>query len=180
MEDFDQQLNKFSPTAKLFGLISNIPQEQLIKLLKQLLGEVFNKNLFRMVLELSEEQQRMLLQRLEGMKMEDGKIDRRGYQRKPCLISVNYTFDGRDHKGFILDISSFGVFIETRNSFPIGHEISMTFTVPNSQIPFQLTGEIVWSGLHGIGVKFKYLTQFQLEMIQSFSEKMEEVYDIIS
>ena len=180
MEDFDQQLNKYSPIARLFGLISNTPQEQLIKILKQLLGETFNKNLFRMILELSDDQQRMLLQRLEGMKLEDGKIDRRGNLRKPCLVSVAYTFEGRSHKSFILDISAFGVFIETRETFPVGQEINMTFTVPSSQIPFQLTGEIVWRGLHGIGVKFKYLTQFQLEMIRSFSEKMEDVYDIIS
>jgi hypothetical protein len=47
-------------------------------------------------------------------------------------------------------------------------------------VPFQLTGEIVWSGSQGIGVKFRYLTQFQLQVIQSFSEKMEEIYEIIS
>ena len=180
MEEFDRQLHKYSSTARLFGLACNTPQEQLIKMIKQLLGERFTKNLFKMILEMSDDQQRQLLQRLEGMKLEDGQIDRRGNTRKPCLIGLSYSVDGRQYKSFILDISAFGVFVETRDSFAVGKEVSMKFTLPNNKLPYQLTGEIVWSGTHGIGVRFKYLTQYQLEMIRSFSEKLEDVYEIVS
>lgn len=180
MENFEQQLHKYSAIARLFGLVSNTPQEQLINLIKQLLGESFTKNLFRMILEMPDDQQRLLLQRLEGLELEDGKIDRRGNRRKPCLIGVTYTLQDQEYKSFILDISAFGVFIETREFFPVGQEVNMSFTISNNQVPFQLTGKIVWSGMQGIGVKFKFLTQFQLEMIQSFSEKMDDVYEIVS
>ena len=180
MEEFDQQLHKYSSTARLFGLACNTPQEQLIRMIKQRLGERFTRNLFKMILEMNEDQQRQLLQRLEGMKLADGQIDRRDNTRKPCLIGVNYSVDGRQHKSFILDISAFGVFIETRDLIDVGKEVSLNFTLPNNKVPFQLTGDIVWSGSHGIGVRFKYLTQYQLEMIRSFSEKLEDVYEIIS
>ena len=180
MEEFDQQLHKYSATARLFGLACNTPQEQLVKMVKQLLGERFTKNLFKMILEMNDDQQRQLLQRLEGMRLQDGQIDRRSHMRKSCLIGVSYSVDSRHHKSFILDISAFGVFIETRDLLPVGKEVNMNFTLPNIKTPYQLTGEIVWSGMHGIGVRFKYLTQRQLEEIRSFSEKLEDVYEIVS
>ena len=125
MENFEQQLHKYSAIARLFRLVSNTPQEQLINLLKQLLGESFTKNLFRMILEMPEDQQRLLLQRLEGLELEDGKIDRRGNARKPCLIGVTYTVQDHEYKSFILDISAFGVFIETRDFLPVGQEVNI-------------------------------------------------------
>ena len=180
MSDFDQQLQRYSTIARLFGLISSTPQEHLIKLLKQLLGETFTRHLFKMILEMSDDQQRLLLQKLEGMRLDDGKIEKRGHARKPCLISVTYSVKEREYRSFILDVSAFGVFIETKDDFPAGQELRMAFTVPGHQIPFQLTGEIVWHGIQGIGVKFRYLTQHQLQVIQSFSERMEEIYEIVS
>jgi Tfp pilus assembly protein PilZ len=72
------------------------------------------------------------------------------------------------------------VFIETKNQFLSGQEIQMNFTVPTHQMPFKLTGQIVWSGTQGIGVKFKRLTRQQLEVIRASSEKMADVYEIIS
>ena len=45
-----------------------------------------------------------------GLELEDGKIDRRGNTRKPCLIGVTYTVQDHEYKSFILDISAFGVF----------------------------------------------------------------------
>jgi len=180
MNDFDQQLQKYSAIARLFGLISNTSQEHFIKQIKLLLGERFTKSLFKMVLEMSDDQQRMLLQRLETLEFNNGRIDRRGHARKSCLISVIYTVGEREYQSFILDISTFGVFIETREPFPVDHEINMTITLPNCHIPFDLSGKIVWSGLQGIGVKFSHLTEHQVKTIQSFSEKMEEVYEIVS
>jgi Tfp pilus assembly protein PilZ len=180
MDDVDQQLRTYSTIARLFSLIGNTPQEQLLHVLKQLLGDSFTKRLFRMILELSDDQQRLLLQRLEGMRLEDGKIEKRGHARKACLISVAYAVGNRDYQSFILDISAFGVFIENRSFLSVGQEIQMRFTIPDNPVPFQLSGEIVWSGIQGIGVKFKYLTPHQLDIIRSFAEKMDDIYEIIS
>jgi Tfp pilus assembly protein PilZ len=180
MIDNDQQLYRFSATARLLGLLSSLTEEQFISLLQRTVGDGFVQHLFKMVLQLPDDQQRALLKELEGKMLENGKVDRRGYPRKPCLISVTYTVQDRRYKGFILDISAFGVFIETKDFFSVGQETAMQFSIPTHPRSFELTGEIVWSGTQGFGVKFTYLTQKQLRIIKAFSEKMEEVYEIIS
>jgi len=43
-----------------------------------------------------------------------------------------------------------------------------------------VTGEIVWSSQNGIGIKFSRLSPHQTEVIKSFSENLEEVYEITS
>jgi Tfp pilus assembly protein PilZ len=172
--------NKYTTTARLFKLVSNISEEQLLILLKELLKESFTAHLFRLIIEMSDEQQLMLIKKLEETPARSSSLDKRSHLRKPCLISVDYIVENRKFKSFMLDISTFGVFIETKNLFPVGKEIIMTFTLSNYQKPFKLTGEIVWSGSQGIGAKFKYLNQHQFDIIKSYSEKMDEVYEINS
>ena len=180
MAAFDQPTSKLRAMARLFRMIGNLSEEELLVLLKQLLGDNFTVQMFKLILELNENQRHILLQKLEAMASEQPDFEKRGHSRKPCLISVDYTVQNRDYRSFILDMSAFGVFIETKNLFPPGLEIKMIFTVPSQQNPFKLTGQIVWSGTQGIGVAFKYLTRPQMEVIKTFSEKMAEVYEIIS
>lgn len=180
MKAVEREANKYSAIAHLFGRIGNVSEEQLLTLLKQLLGDNFATHMFKLILEMSEDQRDILLEKLEGMSLDNGNIERRGHSRKPCLMSVDYTINKRKYRSFILDISAFGIFIETKNLFPTGQEMKMSFTVPTHPTPFKLTGEIVWCGTQGIGVKFKYLTRLQLGIIKEFSEKMAEVYEIIS
>ena len=175
-----REVNKYSAIAHLFGRIGNVSEEKLLTLLKQLLGDNFAIHMFKLILEMTQDQRDILLEKLERMTLDNGNIERRGHSRKPCLMSVDYTIKNRKYRSFILDISAFGIFIETKNLFPTGQQIQMSFTVPTHQTPFKLAGEIVWCGTQGIGVKFKYLTRFQLNIIKDFSEKMAEVYEIVS
>lgn len=180
MAAFDQRTNKRHAIARLFEMIGDISEEELLLHLKQLLGDSFTIHMFKLIFELNEDQRKILLQKLETMVSEHPDFEKRGHSRKPCLVNVDYTVQNRNYRSFILDMSAFGVFIETKNLFLPGQEIKMTFTVPTQQIPFKLTGHIVWSGTQGIGVKFKYLTRHQMDVIKAFSEKMAEVYEIIS
>ncbi len=180
MAVFDSQINKTHAIARLFGMIGNISEDQLLMHLKQLLGDNFTIHMFKLIFELNEDQRNILQEKLEVMTSEKYEFEKRGYLRKPCLISVDYTVQNREYRSFILDISAFGVFIETKSYFIPGQDIKMTFTVPTQQTPFKLNGQIVWSGIQGIGVKFKYLTRHQLDVIKDFSEKMAEVYEIVS
>ena len=180
MTAIGREVNKYSAIAHLFGRIGNVSEEKLLTLLKQLLGDNFAIHMFKLILEMTQEQRDILLEKLERMSVDNGNIERRGHSRKPCLMSVDYTIKNRKYRSFILDISAFGIFIETKNLFPTGQQIQMSFTVPTHQTPFKLAGEIVWCGTQGIGVKFKYLTRFQLNIIKDFSEKMAEVYEIVS
>jgi len=180
MIEFEQEPQRYSTIARLFALVSRTPQEQLMRLLKQLLGDQFTKKVFQMILELGDDQQRALLQRLEGMEMEDGRIDKREFTRKACLIGVNYSCQGKEYNSYILDIGAFGVFIETPEPLPLDSEIAMRFVLPGRLRPFKLQGQVVWSGKQGIGVRFADLPRSQLEAIQAFAEKMDEVYEIVT
>ena len=172
--------NKYKTIAHLFKLVSNISEEQLLILLKELLKDHFTTYLFRLIIEMSDDQQLMLIKQLEQTSAKSGNLDKRSHLRKPCLVSVDYIVGKRKFKSFMLDISTFGAFIETKTLFPVGKEIIMTFTLSTYQKPFKLTGEIIWSGSQGIGAKFKYLNRHQFDIIKSYSEKMDEVYEISS
>ena len=176
----EKESNKYTTTARLFKLISNISEEQLLILLKELLKDRFTAHLLGLIIEMPDKQQLMLIKQLEEASVKSGNLDKRNHLRKPCLINVDYIVGNRKFKSFMLDISTFGVFIETKNPFPVGKEIIMTFTLSNYQKPFKLTGEIIWSGSQGIGAKFKYLNRRQFDIIKSYSEKMDEVYEINS
>ncbi|MCP4374401.1 MAG: PilZ domain-containing protein [Deltaproteobacteria bacterium] len=172
--------NKYTTTARLFKLVNNISEEQLLILLKDLLKDHFTAHLFRLIIEMPDDQQLMLIKQLEETSAKSSNLDKRSQLRKPCLISVDYIVGKRKFKSFMLDINTFGVFIETKTFFPVGKEIIMTFTLNNDQKPFRLAGEIIWSGTQGIGAKFKYLNRHQFDIIKSFSEKMDDVYEINS
>ena len=108
------------------------------------------------------------------------KIEKRGDNRRTCLISADYILGKETFSGYILDISAFGVFIETSEPFPTGRKLSVSFSLPNHQKVFNLKGQIVWSGSQGIGVKFDYLSPRHKEILKAFAEQTEEIFEIIS
>lgn len=171
---------KYNVIARLFELMNNISEDRLLLILKDLLQDNFTTQIFKLVIDMTDEQQMLLLEALGKKAPTTDSKDRRGHSRKPCLIPLDYKVNGRTFKGYILDISAFGVFIETSDYFFCGQEILMTFSVPNYQKSLKLAGEIVWSSQQGIGVKFTHLTQHQLDAIKFFSENQEAVYEINS
>lgn len=77
---------------------------------------------------------------------------RRQYVRKPCLMAVDYTADGRVYKGFITNVSANGVFIEALKTVPVGRNITMTFSSSSHEKPIKTSGRIVRTVPQGIGV----------------------------
>ena len=70
--------------------------------------------------------------------------------------------------------SGTGVFIETNESFPVGQELLMTFSFPDRDDSFKISGEISRTTPQGIGVKFKYQSQILKDVIEDFVAKMKE------
>ncbi len=100
------------------------------------------------------------------------KEEKRGDERIPCLISVDYSTKDRVYRDFIQDLSNGGVFIESIDAFSLGQEVAMTFSLPNSQSHFKIAGEVVRNEKKGIGVKFtKKLSQYQEQIIKRSIEK---------
>ncbi len=123
--------------------------------------------LFALIIDMSKDEQRNLLKELEERISKKGKrID----ARKPFFMVVDYASIDHTYKDFIQNISSGGVFIETRTTFSIGQEVSLTFPLPSHQKHIKISGEIVRTDAKGIGVKFKMADQDQETFIKSLLE----------
>ena len=123
---------------------------------------------------------RFLEKRFKRIRSGSKKTERRGESRRPCLIPVDYLLKGKIFKSYILDISAYGVFIETDTTFESGLEIRLTFSLPDQKNPFNLNGEIVWSGSQGFGVKFNYMSKHHMDIVKNFAEQTQRIYEIIS
>ena len=112
---------------------------------------------------LTDAQQQALLSILEDWQPSQ----RRKHARQSWVASVDYATEDRAFKDFTKNISTGGIFIETRTPFSIGQQITLTFSPSNSKEPIKITGQIVWTGSLGIGVKFKKPNQ-DLEALIKF------------
>ncbi len=81
--------------------------------------------------------------------------ERRRQSREACAVLVDYTLKEQVYKDFMLNISRGGAMIATSRPFLLGEEVKLAFPDPVSKEHFRITGEIVWQGPQGIGVKFK-------------------------
>lgn len=151
-----QEPNKKTIRNQILKLVDRMPKEMQVKLLKFL--------------------QTKLPRRIRGNLV----IEKRADFRRDCLVSLEYRIDGRAFEGFILDISAFGVFIESDEPFPVGKQVQLSFALPGYPKHLNLVGEIVWSGTQGFGVKFNALARSQMKMIRTFSEQQASVYTIVS
>ena len=61
------------------------------------------------------------------------------------------------YKSKIKNISLSGAFIQSRNAFPVGLEISQSFFFPNFEIPIQSKSKVVWTSPNGFGIKFNII-----------------------
>lgn len=134
------------------------------------LADSVKERLFRLIEQMSEDQQLSLLDKLEksGFK--------RKHPRKPCIITVHYAIQDRVYKNYIQDISKGGVFIETSETFFIGQKVTMTFSMDNFSKPFMLGGRIVRSIPGGIGVEFDSMTPDQEADLQKLIDSMGDVW----
>lgn len=123
--------------------------------------------LFGIINSMSDDEQKKLLEDLNKRQIK--KI--RKNERKECLITVNYTVKGRAYQNYIQDISTEGVFIETREKFSVNDDIFLTISYSSELIPFKIAGEVVRINSKGVGVRFKKLSQVQEEVIKSIIKK---------
>jgi Tfp pilus assembly protein PilZ len=158
---------------KLAETIKNLPEDQQLILLKQLLKGNLTSTLFRLIGTMSDAQQSTLLEQLQelplkSVSLEETEIALRGHTRKSCMLSIDYTVEDRNFEGFMLDISPAGAFIETAEPFTAGQPIHLSFSLPNSPGRLNIKGEILWKGMLGMGVKFSDITPKQIDLISAF------------
>ena len=174
----DPQLGKYDVTARLFSIISQMPRDQQLILLKQLVGDDVVTHLFKLIVEMSEEQQIILMDQMGDMphidtpvktlSLDESGATMREEPRRTCLINTNYEILDRKYRSYILDISVGGVFIEAEKNFAVGQPITLLFSIPQNDTPFTLRGRVAWSGRQGFGVKFDSVTPHQDRAIRTF------------
>ena len=96
---------------------------------------------------------------------------KRAHERKPFPATVDYSNGSGSYREFIKDISSGGVYIETRRPHSVGERISMTFLLPEYEKRVKIQGVIARVDEQGIGVRFE-TTQVQKEIIESFVDRV--------
>lgn len=181
MLNSEPQAGKYAITARLLGLIHNLPKDQQVILLKQLVGQRVTQHLFKLIVEMSEDQQLLLLDQLGSpveteppertLSLEGTEPSMRENPRRPCLINADCRIQGNSFRSYILDISIGGVFIETSERVPVGETILLNFTLPAFSRPVALPGKIAWSGPQGFGVKFGVMPPPEGRAIKDYVDK---------
>jgi Tfp pilus assembly protein PilZ len=176
----DSQNGRYTVTARLFNIINELSNEKQFILYKQLVKDHINAELFKLIIDMSEDEKVQLLEQLGAVSYEDEFLRTvnldddesfmRENPRRICLIAVKCEIEDRSFKSYIIDISKVGAFIESNDLFAVGQKIIMAFNLPNHPDPFQLNGRIARSGPRGIGVKFYNLSPTQEDIILEFIE----------
>ena len=178
MSDGTQSSNHETVNLMLAKKIKELPEDRQVALLKQLLEGDIVGLLFKLIGEMSAERQDLLLEQLrespgKQVSLEETEIALRDYNRKSCMLIISFTVEGQNFESFMLDISPAGAFIETKETFFAGQQIELSFVLPNLSSRLNITGEILWKGMLGMGVKFNDLSDEQEAAINAFIEEEE-------
>ena len=107
--------------------------------------------LFNLVLNLSEEEQRFLLKKIDKLNLKE----KRAYPRKVCRIPVRYFYNEGVFNNFIVNISLGGCFIETQKPFSVGEKFLMDIQLDGDAESIRVKGEVTNSNRKGMGVEFE-------------------------
>ena len=111
---------------------------------------VITARLFEIILDMPFEDRLTLLKDLEAKNSQG----RRKFARKPYFMPVDFATPDRAFSGFIQNISSGGLLIETRETLPVGEQVTLSFMRPKSRDYIKVGGEVVRNIPDGFGVKF--------------------------
>ena len=90
--------------------------------------------------------------------------EKRNNRRFHSTGVVSYATRGIAYEDFLLDISAGGVFIETQAVFSVGQDLTLTFPLAGHQHYITVTGKVVRTDGHGIGVQFDEAVQDLLDV----------------
>lgn len=178
MDPLESRLGRFAVTAHLFRLVDELPRDKQLILLKQQVGERLPSHLFKMIIEMPEQQRQQLSEHLETATAEEGPVTTlhlddetapiRQIQRKPCHLRAICVVNERTFESVITDISTEGMFIQAPADYPPNTPIRLSVRFPGREKALLLRGEILRSETGGIGVRLIPLTPDQAEVIRNF------------
>ena len=180
MTDFNSPPGKYNITERLFFLIDDLSPDRQFLLYKQLIKDKVTTQLFKLIIDMSAEEKIRFLEKFGDVQYEEEHVKTinldendafmRKNPRKACLIEVKCRVAEHSFNGYIINLSTDGVFIETKNRIGVGQKIAMAFSLPNHTNPLKITGEIARNEPHGISVILSALNQDQLKVIRNYIE----------
>lgn len=126
---------------------------------KKMTVSAATSRLISLILKMSPSEILEILKTVEEKELEK----KRKSPRINYFMEVNYVVDDRAFSGYINNISTEGVFIETTEMFQLNSNITLTFALPNSQGHIRVAGKIVRITSEGIGIAFDLDIQTLLE-----------------
>ena len=113
----------------------------------------FKVRLFELISNMTEEEIQELVKELE--KRQDSKFsEKRKHSRKRTFIYADCLGDKCEFTDFIQDISAGGVFMETKTPLFVKQELSIAFTLPGTEDPIKIKGNIVRVDSKGAAIQF--------------------------
>ena len=103
-------------------------------------------------------------------KEDDGATTESAVQK--TQISVEYDTEDDSYRSLVKKISIDGIFIKTGESFFVGQDISLTFTVEDEPTSVIITGKVAHRQAQGIEVRFENLNKDQRHWIESIQKKI--------
>ena len=111
---------------------------------------VVTARLFEIILDMPFKDRRTLLKDLEAQHSQG----RRKFVRKPYFMPVDFATLDRAFNGYIQNISSGGMLIESRESMAVGEQLTLSFMRPKSRDFIKVGGQVVRTVPDGFGIKF--------------------------
>jgi Tfp pilus assembly protein PilZ len=112
---------------------------------------IYMTKLFDLVLNLSAEEQRFLLKKIEKLNLKE----KRACPRKVCRIPVRYYYNEGIFNNFIVNISLGGCFIETQKPLSVGKKFLMDIQLDGDAKSIRIKGEVTNANRMGMGVEFE-------------------------
>jgi hypothetical protein len=106
-----------------------------------------------LISEMSEDEKRDLLERLENWQ-ESKHADKRKHTRKQASIYGVFSGHNAYFRDYIQNISISGIFIETQTPLFVNQELTTTFFLPGSKTPVKAKGKVVRTDSKGIAIQF--------------------------
>jgi len=177
--DSRPSLGRFGVTARLFHLVDEMPKDQQLILLKQLLGERITSHLCKLIVEMAEDQLQHLCEQLEDLPFEDAPVTTinldeygspiRQISRTSCQLKAICVADGHTFESVITDISAVGMFIKSPpGAYPAGKPIRVSCRLPGRAKALVLNGEVLRSEAAGIAVRLTGVSAEQESAIRYF------------
>ncbi|MBZ5681486.1 MAG: response regulator [Acidobacteriia bacterium] len=104
--------------------------------------------------------------------------ERRRYFRQPVKMIVHVLLGDKEVKATSTNISEGGIALQLREAVPKGVAPHLKFTLPETNITFEVEAEVAWADIKGrAGLRFHNVPQSSQEMLERWlDERMEKEF----